>query len=150
MTKEKRNKKPHLKIRLRLLQIGSFLASVAPIATCLYLRWDVYTTTPAATLKLCGGGAIAAVFVILKLVGALHMPRRVVLFGTVFMMAYLLEAILSDLILLSGLALLGELLDLIFFQTAIKSTKEKILISKTADATATQVEEVVKRYIGRV
>ena len=152
MTEEKKQKtkKPKLRLRLAFLYIGSFVASVAPIASCLAVRWDIYTTTPAATLKLCGGGLIAALFIILKLVGALHAPRRIVLYGTVFVMAYLLEAILNDLILLSGLALLGELLDLIFFQHAIKSTREKILISKTADATAVQVEDVLKRYVGRV
>ena len=78
------------------------------------------------------------------------MPSRVVLYGVVFIMAYLFEALLSDLVLLSGMALLGETVDFIFFQRAIRTAKENILVGKTADATATQVEAIVKKYIGRI
>lgn len=70
------------------------------------------------------------------------------LFGVVFVMAYLLQALMDDLILLSGMALAGELLDLLCFQHFIKKTKENILIEKTADATTSKVEEVVKKYLG--
>lgn len=89
-------------------------------------------------------------FLFMKVVGKLKMPRRIVLYGIVFTMAYLLQAILSDLVLLSGMALVGEFLDSICFQNAIKNTKEKIYVGKTADATTAQVEEVIKKYIGRV
>lgn len=70
------------------------------------------------------------------------------LFGVVFVMAYLLQALMNDLILLSGMALAGELLDLLCFQHFIKKMKENILIEKTADATTSKVEEVVKKYLG--
>ena len=53
-------------------------------------------------------------------------------------------------ILLSGMALAGEFLDFVCFQRAIRITKENILIGKTADVTTAQVEEVLKKYIGRV
>lgn len=76
------------------------------------------------------------------------MPRRIVLFGIVFLMAYLLKALMEDLILLSGMALAGEVLDLVCFQHFIKVMKENILIGKTADATSSKVEEVVKKYLG--
>ena len=66
----------------------------------------------------------------LKVIGKLQMPRRIVLFGIVFVMAYLLQALMNDLILLSGMALAGEVLDMLFFQYFIKKTKEKILIEK--------------------
>ena len=87
-------------------------------------------------------------FLFLKVIGKLGMPRRIVLFGIVFIMAYLLQAILADLILLSGMALAGEFLDLVCFQRAIRITKENILIGKTADATTSQVEQVLKKYLG--
>lgn len=61
----------------------------------------------------------------------------------------ILQAVLQDILLLTGMALLGEFIDYMFFQKAIKKTKEDMLVEKTADATTAQVEEVIKKYIGR-
>lgn len=148
MSKEK--KKASLQLILILLYIGSFLSSVLPLIICVGVNFDKYTKTPGDTVKLCIGGVIALIFLFLKVIGKLKMPRRIILFGLVFIMTYLLQAILNDLILLSGMALIGELLDFIFFQRAIKNTKERIVIGKTADATTHQVEQVLKKYVGRI
>ena len=51
-------------------------------------------------------------------------------------------------LLLSGMALLGEVIDFVGFQWAIRSTEEKITIEKTSDATAQKVEKVIEKYIG--
>lgn len=144
----KTKKAPNLKLRLVFLYIGSFIVSVAPLLVILILRWNNYTKTPGDTVKLCFGGVICLFFVFLKVIGKLKMPRRIVLFGIVFLMAYLLKALMDDLILLSGMALAGEVLDLVCFQHFVKVTKENILIGKTADATSAKVEEVVKKYLG--
>ncbi|MEG2274588.1 MAG: hypothetical protein RSC44_04570 [Clostridia bacterium] len=141
-------KKTNLRGRLISLEIGSFVVSIAPLVTVLAINWNDYTKTPNDTVKLCIGGIAVVLFVFLKVIGKLHMPRRIVLFGVVFLMSYLLKAIMNDLILLSGMALAGEALDLVFFQRAIRITKENILVGKTADATTAQVEEVIKKYIG--
>ncbi len=143
-------KKPRYKIRLAFLYIGSFIVSIAPLLICLIVNWSRYTKTPQDTIKLCLGGAIAVTFLFLKVIGKLHMPRRIVLFSIVFSMVYLLQAILNDLLLLSFMALLGEILDSVFFQRAIRITKENMLVSKTADKTAEQVEQVFKNYLGRI
>lgn len=148
MSKEK--KKASLQLILILLYIGSFLSSVLPLIICVGVNFDKYTNTPGDTVKLCIGGVIALIFLFLKVIGKLKMPRRIILFGLVFIMTYLLQAILNDLILLSGMALIGELLDFIFFQRAIKNAKERIVIGKTADATTHQVEQVLKKYVGRI
>lgn len=142
-------KKPNYKARLLFLYIGSFLASIAPLAVCLVLNWGRYTKTPGDTVKLSCGGIILAILVFLKVVGKLKMPRRIVLFGIAFIMAYLLQAVLEDLILLTGMALLGEFIDYMLFQRAIKITKENMFVGKTAEVTTAQVEEVIKKYIGR-
>ncbi len=139
-----------LKSKLAFLYIGSFLASIAPLLSVLVARWGVYTKTPEDTVKLCIGGVICLFFIFLKVIGKLKMPSRIVLFGVVFTLVYLLKAILDDLLLLSGMALAGELLDMLFFQMAIRRTKERILIEKTSTATSEKVEEVMKKYIGRV
>ena len=137
-----------MKSRLILLQTGSFIVSIAPLLIVLIINWGEYTKTPGDTIKLCIGGIMALFFIFLKVIGKLKMPRRIVLFGVVFIMAYLLQAIMDDMILLSGMALLGEFIDLVCFQGFIKKLKENILIGKTANATTDQVEQVIKKYIG--
>ena len=66
----------------------------------------------------------------------------------VFLLTYLLEAILADLILLSGMALLGEVMDMIFIRPFVRRAREEITIKKTADATAEQVKAVLDDYLG--
>lgn len=141
-----------MKSRLVLLQIGSFIVSIAPLVIVLIINWGKYTKTPGETVKLCIGGIMVAFFIFLKVIGKLKMPRRIVLFGVVFIMAYLLQAIMDDMVLLSGMALLGEFIDMVCFQGFIKKLKENILIGKTANATTDQVEKVIQKYIdnGRV
>ena len=46
------------------------------------------------------------------------------------------------------MALAGETLDMIIFQPFIKKIKEKIQIGKQSNATAAQVEEIIKQYLG--
>ncbi len=140
----KTNKK--LKVRLVFLYIGSFLISIAPLVVVLALNWGDYTKPPGDTVKLCFGGVFALFLICLKVIGKLKMPRRIIFFGVVFLLAYLLQAVLADIILLSGMALAGELIDLLCFQKPIKTTKENIVIEKTSDATATKVEEVMKKF----
>lgn len=146
----KNDKTPNYKLRLWFLQVASFIVSAAPLTVCIILNWDKYTGTPDQTVKLCFGGALGALLIALKAVGKLKIPSALACYGVVFIMAYLLDKILTDLMLLSGMALLGELLVVVFFNKAIKNAKEQILVSKTADATTSQVEEVLKKYVGRV
>lgn len=137
-----------LKTKLLLLQIASFLVSIAPIVVAFGVNWNRYTSTPSSTVKLCIGGAIALVFAFLITIGKLRIPKRIVLFGIVFFLSYLLEEVVKDIVLLSGMAFLGSLIDTVFFSRAIKKTQEAILVGKTANATTQQVEEVIKKYIG--
>lgn len=137
-----------LRTKLIFLQIGSFLVSIAPLIVVIVLKWNSYTSEPSDSIKLGIGCVIGLIFIFLKVVGKLKMPSRIVSFGIVFIMSYLLKAILDDLILLSGMALAGETLDMIIFQPFIKKIKEKIQIGKQSNATAAQVEEIIKQYLG--
>lgn len=140
--------KKKLRIRLVFLYIGSFIVSIAPLLVILIINWGKYTETPGDTVKLCIGGVILLFFVFLKVIGKLHIPRRIILFAVVFLLSYLLAKVMSDMLILSGMALAGEALDLICFQGFIRKTQENLLIEKTADATTKKVEEVVKKYMG--
>lgn len=149
-TTQKQKKAPNYKLRLAILRTCSFLCSIAPLVICLIAKWDKYTATPDKTVKLCLGGILVVVFIALKALDKLKISSTIVGYGAVFVLAYLLESLLDDLMLISGMALLGELLDVIFFKRSISICKENILVGKTADATSAQVEEVLKKYMGRV
>lgn len=137
-----------MKIKLKILQICSFLVSIAPLAIVFALRWGTYTKESSDTIKLTIGSVIIVIFLIMKVAGKLKMPRRIVLFFIVFIMSYLLKNIMDDIILISGMALAGEFVDYVAFQYPIKKLKEKITIGKTADATAEKIEQVMKKYVG--
>lgn len=140
--------KRQLKRRLHLLYVVSFIVTLAPLIAVLAINWQSYTETAAETVKLTVGGVLVAIFMLLKVLGKLKIPRRVVCYAFVFALAYLLEAVLADLMILSGAALLGEVVDYIFLQRAIKGTKEAVLAAGTADATAERVEDMFKKYMG--
>ena len=137
-----------LKIRLALLSIGSFIVSVFPLALTLFLKRGEYMTTVSQTVKLSAGFLIGAVLMILKTVGKLKMPRRLTLYVTITLMAYLLKPILSDIMLLGVMAIIGEVCDSLFFGIAIKRTRQAIADERCAESTAGRVEEVIKKYMG--
>lgn len=115
------------KIKYALLVSLGFLVLVAPMLTVVILKWDVYTEqTYGGTVKLTAGGILAAIFLFLMVLGKLHMPRGIIIAGVIFALACLLEAVLRDLKLLSGMFLLGETLYYIFFQTVLKRMREQI------------------------
>lgn len=136
-----------LKLKFAAYAVLSFLVSVLPVALILIVNWGKYTGyTTAGSIRLGAGALIACVFVVLKIIGKLKMPRRIILFTAIFAMSYLLQPVLADLMLISGMALVGEFVDFLFFQTAIHKIKEEINTEKTSDATATKVEEIIKKY----
>lgn len=143
-------KKPRYRLRLALLYIASFISTVAPVGLALIYKAPEYFKTPEESVKVGLGAVVILAIVIIKLVGKLRMPRRVVLFAIVFLLCYLLEGVLKDLFLLSGLALLGEVIDFLVCQSAIKRTREAITISKTSSAVANETVAAIKNYIGRV
>lgn len=143
--------KTRTKSRLKILAVYllSIIASVLPLLICLIVNRSKYFTTPGEVVKTSIGGIILLIFVFLKTVGKLKMPRRVVLFGLVFIMSYLLQALLPDLTLLSGLALIGEGIDYIIFQPIIANMRSNATVNHAADATAERVEQIIKEYVGR-
>ncbi len=141
-----------LRIKLIVLYVLSFLVSIAPLAVVLIINWGNYTSTVTDTLKLSFAGVMAVVFLFLKVVGKLKMPRRVVFYGILCLFIWLLQPVIGDLLLLAGMAFLGELVDFIFFQSAIKRTKERIHIEKqtesTSDAIEKKMESMFEKYMG--
>jgi len=141
-------RKTHKGLWILLLHVLSFLVSLLPLGIVLAVNFGKYTETVPETVKLCAGGVILVVFVVLKVLGKLKMPRRIVFYALVFAGAWLFAALLEDLLLLSFAALLGEAVDYIVLQPIIARLKRTREREKTADETAERVEEILDRYIG--
>jgi len=141
-------KKPRKGAPLFLLYVLSFLFSVLPLGAVFALNFDKYTETVVDTVKLSFGGVLLVVFVILKVLGKLKMPRRVVFYAFVFLGAWLFAAVLEDLLIRSGAALVGEGIDYIILQPMISKRKAAREREAVADVTADRLEEVLDKYIG--
>lgn len=137
------------KVKLFFLTLLSCLVSAAPLCTVLVLKRGEYFKTVQDAFKLSVGGGILAVCLVIKLVGRFKMPRGIAGSGIIFVLAWLLEAVLADLMLLSGMYLIGEMLDFALFSWQIKRLRENMVTEKNAKATATEVEAVMSKYFGR-
>ena len=133
------------RIEIISLYILSFIASICPVLIYFLINFERYTKTVPETIKLCFGGALMLIFVLLKVIGKLKLPSRSALFAIVFLLSYLLQAILDDLLVFSFLALVGEVLDMTI-SIPIRKIKEKIKVDKISGATAKKVEDIMQKY----
>lgn len=135
------------RVKLAILCALSYAVSVFPLLVTFFANWEKYTVSYAATLRLTAGGVIALALLLGRTLGK-SLPKGIGGTLVLFLLAFLLEAIISDLVLLLGMFLLGECMDAMFFRRKIKQLREHIVIVKTADATAERVEAVIRRYSG--
>lgn len=134
------------KTKLLFLYILSFVLTLAPILIYFFVNMDKYVSTTYEGIKLFAGGVILACVLLLKVLGKLKTPSGVCLFGVLFVLSYLLNAILQDLMIFSMLALIGEVADsvvCIFINREKRRQREK----SCAELTAKEVERVLS---GRV
>lgn len=135
------------KCKIALLYILSVILSVAPIAIFFFINLERYTKTVPETVKLCSGAGILLCIVVLKAIGKLHIPSAIYLYSIVFVLSYLLDAILQDLMIFALLALTGEILSLIV-DVVIKRIRINLEREKTASMTAKEVEKVIAKQAG--
>lgn len=143
-----------LKWRLFLLRALSLIACTGPLAVVFLANFDSYVTTVEEGIKLAGGGVLLIALIALIALGKMKMPPRVVVYGLVALLSWLIQPILPDLVVLCVCALAGELVDFIIIKRLIKKTEEALLVDRAADETTArvteQVEEILKNYTGRV
>lgn len=137
------------RFRILLLYIASLVLSSLPVLIYFLANFSRYVRTTPQAIKLSVGAIILLFILVLKTVGKLKMPSRIVTFSTVLLLSYLLEAILSDLIIFSFLALVGEALDLIL-QVIIRMQKEKLKLEKSSKETERVVNKCLENVVSRV
>lgn len=134
-----------LKMKIILMQITSFIVSIAPLLITVAFRWDKYVQVPSDAVKLTTAGAILVILLFLKTINRLRMPqKRVVLYLFLLIMCYLLTTILVDITFLVAMATLGEILDMLICQHFIKKWKEAYVVERNASATTEQVKKEVR------
>lgn len=143
-------KKLNPNVKLALLRGGSFVTSFLPLAIVIGLNWNRYTATPQVATSLTIGGGVAVAVTILKALGKLpQKPKRVIMYGFVFAMLWVLEPLILDLKLLVGAALVGEIGDMVAIQPFITYTKKQVDANITAKATAEHLQMQPKELGGR-
>ena len=128
--------------KIVLLHILSVILSICPVMIFFFINLDLYVTTRYEGIKLASGGVVLLVIVILKVLGKLKIPSGIALYGIILVLAYLLDAIIADLMLFAFLALIGEVLSMIC-DVVIKSFKKKLEREKTAEITANEIKKVI-------
>ena len=120
------------KLKLPLLYALSFIASVTPVIIYFLINHERYIATRGESVRLLLGGGILVAVLVIKSLGYLKIKSTLAFFALAFLLSFLLESIISDLLIFSLLALIGELLALVvrFF---IKREKDKSGTQKTAE-----------------
>lgn len=126
--------------KLLKLYIGSFLVSVLPLVALIIFRWDAYVkSVPAGALRLTIAGAIAVVVLLFKITGHLHIKSHFVWYVGLALFFWLIKSLANDLSLVFICAAIGEGIDEIFFQTAIKKERKQRDMEKQAQIIVDQM-----------
>ncbi|MBE6663834.1 MAG: hypothetical protein E7602_04965 [Ruminococcaceae bacterium] len=133
------------KIKLPFLYCASLCASVLPVLIYFLVNYDKYISTAPQKFKLLFGGLLAVGILIAKTIGAFKINSGIVFFGFAFVFSYLLESIVSDLLVFSFLALVGEILAMIV-RAFIKREKAKQTEQRQEEA----IERAILKSSGRV
>ena len=133
------------RLKLPILCFLSFASSCLPVLIYFFLNLDKYVKTTPQAVKITFGFVILMVILVIKALGKLKMPGRIVAFSILLDLSYLLESLLNDLVVFLFLALLGEVLDLIF-QSFIAREREK----RDNEKLSAQIERSVEKSIQRV
>ncbi|MBQ3590263.1 MAG: hypothetical protein II980_07450 [Clostridia bacterium] len=134
----------HLKIVY--LYILGFVLSIAPIITYFILNYDRYVKSTYDGVRLASGGIILACILLVKITGKLKTPSAVSVFGVIFVLSYLLNSIIMDLMIFSFLALLGEICDMVV-QIFIRKERARLVNTKIATETAKEISKIVNTRV---
>ena len=134
----------HLKIVC--LYILGFVLSIAPIFTYFILNYDRYVKSTYDGVRLASGGIILACILLVKITGKLKIPSAVSVFGVIFVLSYLLNSIIMDLMIFSFLALLGEICDMVV-QIFIRKERARLVNTKIATETAKEISKIVNTRV---
>ena len=140
----KRTKKVRrLRFWLFIFKTCSFLVSVMPLGAYFLVNFERYVTCTRDVWKLSAGAVIICIVMLLKVLGKLKVPGRLVASVLTMGMCWLFSALLADLLIISAIWCVSEVADFIIFSPIAKAISRKLLIHETALATAQATKEVL-------
>lgn len=130
----KRNMNPIMKVKL--LQIFGVFVTFAPIIITVYCNKEKYFATKTAGISLTCGGVVAVVLVALAMMGKASkvFGSGVTVSGIIFLMAYLLEPVILNLQLLSGMLFFGFVAEKLLIAPQIRKAQRQVQAMETARA----------------
>lgn len=135
-----------LKKRKTLYGFGSFGVTVAPTAAVIVSRWELYTKGGGG-IRLGLGGLLLGFFLLFVFLGKVKIPGRVVMTGFVFVLCYLFSAVISDVLLLSGVAFGSVTADALWTGRVSKKLAREIELKEAAERAGKATLEGVKEYL---
>lgn len=130
--------------RLWLFRILKMIMVILPLVILLIIRFDKYVYSKPAAQGLTIGGCMAVGVIALTALGQLKL--RGLGWSILFLvMAYFLKSVLDDLLLILLCVVIGQVVSRIF-ELCEKHEEEQIIIERSAQASAVQTEEIIKKY----
>lgn len=145
-----RRKKSSDEKRLILLRVLRVLVLFVPYITVLIVKRASFFFLQNGTLGFTASGAICAALLLLLAFSSAKSTDVLYVCGVVFVAAWLLSPFLRDALWPSGTVFVCKVLDYWAISPIMAAIRERITIQRTADRTAAQVEDAVKKYVGRV
>ena len=155
--KDSTKNKLSTKVKTTGLKLLSILTVAAPIAIVVYSNLDKYVgiipeEVVLQTVKISAGGIIAIGTAVLAAIGKLQLKFGWVLLGLLFAIFYLIEPIMPDLVLFTGIAFAGTTFNHIFIDGTIENLakfgdmKTQALMTYEAKE---DVEKLQQEYIAK-
>jgi hypothetical protein len=130
----KKKKKLTSKQQLLIWRIGGILVTFAPILIAVFANKEEYFATKEAGISIGLGGGLALMLIVFSALGKAgkFFDSGFKVITCIFVFALLLEPIILNLKYLSGMMLLGECTNAIFFKPTINRLKKRINREETA------------------
>ena len=132
------------RMKLPLLYILSVLLSVLPVLIYFIVNYDRYIRSVPEGIKLLFGAIFVIAILIIKALGFLKIKSSIAFFAGLLILSYLLESIISDIVVFSLLALVGEILSAVV-RIFIRKEREKKSYQKTESAVKSAIESISGR-----
>lgn len=146
MTKVKDMTVKQLKTRKTLYSLGSLGMTAGPAAAVILSKWELYTKDGGG-FKLGFGGFLLGVVLLLVFLGKMKIPGRVVVTGVICVLVYLLNAVIADLPLLSGVVFGSVVADSIWTGRMSKKIGKELELREAADRAGKATLEGIKEYL---
>ena len=131
----KKSKKPmSLRSKDNLLSLTSIISTITPLAVAVGINFNDYFVHSAG-LQVGFGGMLSLCLLVVMVKGKSSMLKGVWGYLIVFIIATCLKPILDDIVLLTGMALSGKVVDSMLVQPQLKKVRKLRANTETADVT---------------